>query len=166
MNPKTERKCIKCGKHKESATNYKMMPCGKRYNRCNDCVSLSESKRNGEIIRKKPERKLQRTCFTCGVKKDVSFYLKMPSGRYNQNCNKCRENGRKHNAITSLKPKSVRKNKKDDGVVDRNINSFENVSNERMKALKALEKAKELEQIKKSKGLTYVKSGLRSFILK
>ncbi len=156
MNPRNERKCRSCGEHKVTVENFKILPSGKRYNRCNDCVnSFKQTKRK---------------CNTCGVSKTKDCYTMMPSGKVNPKCNQCRYNGREHRAINKLKvinkSKIKKEVKKDDLIIHRNILSFERKNDEKLSAIEALQKAKELEKKSINNGAKFVKYGIRAYVLK
>ena len=151
MNSKTERKCRSCGKHKNTIENYKMLRCGKRYTRCNDCVKSFKSR---------PKQK----CISCYKEKTLKSFEVLKNKDLSNVCKNCKAKPKKPTVVVSA-PKE--RNKKDDMIINRNIISYEmkNVQKINDLEIKRQNDLKEKELF--NKGARFVKSTkhVRAYVL-
>lgn len=151
------KNCLKC-KTSKPIDLFELLPCGQRYNRCNDCRPVVRKmwRKKTSIFHIKKDTKL---CRKCRKDKLKQYFSLTDSGSLHVYCNSCRELKHKPG------PASKKKAKKDDLVINANPNSHEMIQKERLTAIQALERAKQREQEILSRGGRYVKSGIRAFVL-
>lgn len=162
-NIRKYRKCKGCGEVKLSETNFGKSEAGNIKAYCNDCTDKNQN---------------YRVCSNCKSDKHISKFTRFPNGKLYQRCQDCKENG----IPDPYKPKSIKRVKKDkpkpkpieklkvakkeDGVIDRNIMSFEYQNKQKLSAEEALIKAKQREKEILTNGGRYIQSGVRAYVLK
>lgn len=169
---KAHRKCKGCGEVKLTETNYGKSEAGNIKAYCHICTDKNQN---------------YRVCSHCKSDKHISKFTRFPNGKIYQRCQDCKDNRipdpykpKYEKRIRKEKPKlqpkeKIKVAKKDDGVIDRNIMSFEYQNKQRLSAEEALQKAKKQneENLKsgKYKAVIYGTKGtalnkVRSIILK
>lgn len=162
-NIRKYRKCKGCGEVKLSETNFGKSEAGNIKAYCNDCTDKNQN---------------YRVCSHCKSDKHISKFTRFQNGKLYQKCQDCKDNGISDpynpKAIKRVKkeqPKSkpiekLKVAKKEDGVIDRNIMSFEYQNKQKLSAEEALEKAKQREKEILTNGGRYIQSGVRAYVLK
>lgn len=138
-NIRKHRKCKGCGEVKLSETNFGKSEAGNIKAYCHECTDKNQN---------------YRVCSHCKSDKHISKFTRFPNGKLYQRCQDCKDNKipdpykpksekRAKKPKPILKPKEKLKvAKKDDGIIDRNIMSFEYQNKQRLSAEEALIKAK------------------------
>lgn len=160
---KAHRKCKGCGEVKLTETNYGKSEAGNIKAYCNECTDKNQN---------------YRVCSHCKKDKHIGMFTRYPNGKLYQKCKDCKDNKvpdpYKRKAAVRVKkekpipiPKEkVKVVKKDDGVIDRNIMSFEYLNKQKLTAEQALTKAKQREKEVLSNGGRYIQHGVRAYVLK
>ena len=136
--------CSSCKERKVSSEHFEVSKnTGNRLNRCKECAEKAEK-----------EKGLKKCC-ACEKRKPKKEFEKYPSGRIKPRCKSCDliKNPRKWKVKAKVNKYSER------------LTAYEQKLKDLKTANEVLEIAKKQEQEKFKKGMKFVKSGIRSYVL-